>query len=138
LGHWDSRARGAIVCRNAAAAPRYGGASCRNGAHPVGEAEGGRRAKAAASRGGSVEEDKKKFIRQLFLLSSTGLSMVLAIFIGLAFGVFLDNKLGTHPWLTLIFLGLGIIAGFRNIFWFIKHYGISDDKKDEKRDRPDD
>jgi ATP synthase protein I len=85
-----------------------------------------------------VEEEKKRFIRQLFLLSSTGLSMVLAIFIGLAVGVFLDGKLNTHPWLTLIFLGLGIIAGFRNIFWFIRHYGTSDDKTDRKRDREND
>lgn len=82
-----------------------------------------------------MEEDKKRFIRQLFVLSSTGLSMVLAIFIGLAFGVFLDGRLDTRPWFTLIFLGIGIIAGFRNIFWFIRHYGISDDKTDGKRDR---
>ena len=85
-----------------------------------------------------MEEEKKRFIKQLFLLSSTGLSMVLAIFIGLAFGVFLDGKFDTRPWFTLIFLGLGIIAGFRNIFWFIRHYGTSDDKTDRKRDRQDD
>ena len=84
-----------------------------------------------------MEEEKKRFIRQLFFLSSTGLSMVLAIFIGLAFGVFLDGKLGTRPWFTLIFLGLGIIAGFRNIFWFIRRYGTSNDKTDEKRDQQD-
>lgn len=82
-----------------------------------------------------MEDEKKRFIKQLFFLSGTGLSMVLAIFIGLAFGVFLDGKLGTRPWFTLIFLGLGIVAGFRNIFWFIKHYGISDNKRDEKRDQ---
>jgi ATP synthase protein I len=87
---------------------------------------------------GSVEEEKKRFIRQLFFLSSTGLSMVLAIFIGLAVGVLIDGKFDTRPWFTLIFLGLGIIAGFRNIFWFIRHYGTSDDKKDEKRDGQDD
>lgn len=85
-----------------------------------------------------MEEEKKRFIKQLFLLSSTGLSMVLAIFIGLAFGVFLDGKLNTRPWLTLIFLGIGIIAGFRNIFWFIRHYGTSNDKKDGKRDQQND
>ncbi|MBN2223308.1 MAG: AtpZ/AtpI family protein [Deltaproteobacteria bacterium] len=79
-----------------------------------------------------MEEEKKRFIRQLFLLSSTGLSMVLAIFIGLAIGVLLDGKLNTRPCFTLIFLGLGIIAGFRNIFWFIRHYGTADDKKDKK------
>ncbi len=81
-----------------------------------------------------MKEENKRFAKQLFLLSSVGFSMVLAIFIGLAIGVFLDGKLNTRPWLTLIFLGIGIIAGFRNIFWFIRHYGISDDKEDKKRD----
>lgn len=42
--------------------------------------------------------------------------MVAATFIGLAMGYYLDRWLGTSPWLTLIFLLFGIIAGFRNIF----------------------
>lgn len=42
--------------------------------------------------------------------------MVAATFIGLAMGFYLDRWLGTAPWLTLIFLLFGIIAGFRNIF----------------------
>ena len=88
----------------------------------------------ATARGrGTVEEDKKRFAKQLFVLSSTGLSMVLAIFIGLAIGVFLDKKLNTHPWLTIIFLGVGIVAGFRNIFWFIRHYGTTDEGRDKKQ-----
>ena len=42
--------------------------------------------------------------------------MVAATFIGLAMGYYLDKWLGTSPWLTLIFLAFGIVAGFRNIF----------------------
>ena len=42
--------------------------------------------------------------------------MVAATFIGLAMGHYLDKWLGTGPWLTLIFLLLGIVSGFRNIF----------------------
>ncbi len=42
--------------------------------------------------------------------------MVAATFIGLAMGYYLDRWLGTSPWLTLIFLLLGIVSGFRNIF----------------------
>lgn len=42
--------------------------------------------------------------------------MVAATFIGLAMGYYLDKWLGTGPWLTLIFLLLGIVSGFRNIF----------------------
>jgi len=42
--------------------------------------------------------------------------MVAATFIGLAMGYYLDKWLGTDPWLTLIFLLIGIVSGFRNIF----------------------
>ena len=42
--------------------------------------------------------------------------MVAATFIGLAMGHYLDKWLDTAPWLTLVFLLLGIVSGFRNIF----------------------
>ncbi|MDP7077620.1 MAG: AtpZ/AtpI family protein [Desulfobacterales bacterium] len=40
--------------------------------------------------------------------------------IGLAAGIYLDRRFGTTPWLTLIFLGMGIVAGFRNIWITLK------------------
>ncbi|MBE0597664.1 MAG: AtpZ/AtpI family protein [Desulfuromonadales bacterium] len=63
-----------------------------------------------------MPEDRSRLIRNLGFLSSVGISMVAATFIGLAMGYYLDRWLGTTPWLTLIFLLFGIIAGFRNIF----------------------
>lgn len=42
--------------------------------------------------------------------------MVASCLIGLAMGFYLDKWLGTSPWMTLIFLALGITSGFRNIF----------------------
>lgn len=42
--------------------------------------------------------------------------MVAATFIGLAMGYYLDRWLETTPWFTLIFLGFGIVSGFRNIY----------------------
>ena len=42
--------------------------------------------------------------------------MVAATFIGLAMGYYLDQWLDTRPWFTLVFLALGITAGFRNIY----------------------
>lgn len=47
--------------------------------------------------------------------ASLGLTVALSIFIGLAIGVYLDGIFDSSPWLTLIFLGLGIAAGYRNI-----------------------
>jgi ATP synthase protein I len=67
---------------------------------------------------------KKKTIRsikELAYFSSIGLSVALSIFIGLGIGVYLDRRVfNSTPWLTLIFLGLGIVAGYRNIGIAIK------------------
>jgi len=63
-----------------------------------------------------MAEDKKQLFRTLGFLSSVGISMVAATFIGLAMGHYLDKWLDTGPWLTLVFLLLGIVSGFRNIF----------------------
>jgi len=59
----------------------------------------------------------------LATLSSMGIAMVLCTFIGLLIGIYLDKYLGTKPWLTIIFLILGIAAGFKNIYEMIKKYG---------------
>lgn len=45
-----------------------------------------------------------------------GISVALAIFIGVIIGRQLDSWLGTHPWFFFIFLFFGIVAGFRNIY----------------------
>ena len=42
--------------------------------------------------------------------------MVAATFIGFGMGYFLDQWFDTKPWLTMVFLLLGIVAGFRNIY----------------------
>lgn len=67
-----------------------------------------------------MEKETKRFLRELGYYSSLGLSVALSIFIGLAVGVYLDRRFETAPWCTLIFLVLGIIAGFRNIAMVIR------------------
>ena len=52
----------------------------------------------------------------LGMAGTIGLQLVSATFIGLAMGYFLDKWLGTSPWLLVIFLLLGIVAGFRDVF----------------------
>ncbi len=59
-------------------------------------------------------------MRELAYFSSLGLSVSLSIFIGLGIGVYLDRRFETSPWMTLVFLGLGIAAGYRNIGLAIK------------------
>lgn len=59
---------------------------------------------------------KAEILRQFGLFGTVGLHLVLGTFAGLAIGYFLDRALGTNPWLTLLFLGFGIAAGFVNLF----------------------
>ena len=47
--------------------------------------------------------------------SSVGLELGIAVIVGLLGGMWLDNKLGTSPWLMLLFLVFGLVAGFRNV-----------------------
>jgi ATP synthase protein I len=53
-------------------------------------------------------------------LASIGMALVLATVIGLGAGYYADRWLGTSPWLTLVGLGLGIIAGFVTFFRAVK------------------
>ena len=67
-----------------------------------------------------MKRETRRAYKELAYYSSLGLSVALAIFIGLGIGVWLDRKFNTSPWLMLIFLLFGIIAGFRNIGRAIK------------------
>jgi ATP synthase protein I len=66
-----------------------------------------------------MKEDTRKALRMVGLASTLGLTIVIATFIGLALGLWLDRVFNTSPWLTVIFLILGIIAGFRNFYRFM-------------------
>jgi len=63
-----------------------------------------------------MKKETGKAIRELSYFASLGLSVALAIFIGLFAGWWLDKKFDTQPWLLLIGLALGIAAGFSNIY----------------------
>lgn len=58
--------------------------------------------------------------RALAVLASAGIAFVVATAGGAILGYFLDRWLGSSPWLTLIGLGFGIAAGFRELFRSIK------------------
>jgi ATP synthase protein I len=45
-----------------------------------------------------------------------GASIVFAIFIGAALGYWLDGKIGTFPYLSIIFFLLGVAAAGRNVW----------------------
>ncbi len=60
-------------------------------------------------------QQEKTLLRQLFEVSTIGINLVVSTFAGLAIGYLLDKLFGTSPYLTIIFLILGIIAGFKEM-----------------------
>lgn len=60
-------------------------------------------------------EKNRTILRQLLRASTVGLNMVAFTAAGLAIGWFLDNLLGTR-FLKVVFLVIGIIGGFRELF----------------------
>jgi len=63
-------------------------------------------------------EDKGTTPRAFFRaarFASLGLEMGVAVAIGAGAGYLLDRWLGTKPWLLLVFLLLGIAAGFKGV-----------------------
>jgi len=70
-----------------------------------------------------MSSTRKEVMKLLADFSTIGLTLAASIFVGLGIGYYLDNKVfdgKTSPWLTLIFLGFGIAAGFRNLYALTK------------------
>jgi F0F1-type ATP synthase assembly protein I len=70
-----------------------------------------------------MSEDRKEMFRQLAVYSHVGMTFVFSILIGFGMGWALDNKVfhgKTAPYLTFIFLGFGILAGFKNLWELTK------------------
>jgi len=66
---------------------------------------------------------RREMMKLLGDFSTIGLTLAASIFIGVGIGYLLDHKVfrgRTSPWLTLIFLGFGIAAGFRNLYILTK------------------
>ncbi|ADH87202.1 AtpZ/AtpI family protein [Desulfurivibrio alkaliphilus] len=63
--------------------------------------------------------ERQEVWKLLTIFGTIGMTMVFSVFIGLGIGYFLDHKVfdgRTAPWLTLIFLGFGIAAAFKNLY----------------------
>lgn len=59
-----------------------------------------------------AQEPRKKWLDY----SSVGLMFPASILVGFAIGFFLDKWLKTDPWLKIVFILYGIVAGFYNLF----------------------
>ncbi len=67
-----------------------------------------------------MDQETKKYTMQMAYASSIGIAMVLAIFGCLLLGSYLDRKFDSGNVFSIVFLIIGISAGFRNIYVLIK------------------
>jgi ATP synthase protein I len=65
-------------------------------------------------------------------LSSLGLTLVFSTFIGFGLGWFLDKLLKTRPFLTILLLLLGIVAGFVNVYRSVKAEQETDEEEEDE------
>lgn len=63
--------------------------------------------------------ERRDVMRLLAQFSTIGMTVAFSIFIGVGIGYYLDHNLfagRTSPWFTLIFLGFGVGAAFKNLY----------------------
>lgn len=67
-----------------------------------------------------MDNETRKYAMQMAFASTIGIAMILAIFGCLLLGVYLDRKFDSGHVFSVIFLLIGIAAGFRNIYILIE------------------
>jgi ATP synthase protein I len=83
---------------------------------------------------------KKKAYRQAsnwLNASIVGIQFPVAIAIGYFWGKWMDEYLGTEPWLTIIFSVFGIAAGFVNLFRITAAAAREEERLAKEKDDPD-
>ncbi len=83
-----------------------------------------------------MKEENKSLLKTIAELSTLGLTMVFATLIGLAIGVYLDKKLNASPWLTILFLLIGIAAGFYKVIQVVIREAKKKENNGTKKDAP--
>lgn len=78
------------------------------------EAASGAAHRTHVTQAGDAAQRGKRFYNALSA-SSVGLELGISVVISVLFGIWLDGKLGTTPWLMLAWLCVGLAAGFRGV-----------------------
>lgn len=85
-------------------------------------------------RSQSEKEKKNNFVRFLGMASMVGINFVATTFVGFAIGWVIDGFFGTEPWFAIIFMFVGIAAGFKYLFKLAKKAGQFDEERDNDRE----
>ncbi len=59
---------------------------------------------------------------RIYNLTSLAFTFPVSIAVGAYIGYYLDGKLGTFPWLSIVFLLVGVAAGFLSLLRAVKAF----------------
>ena len=79
-----------------------------------------------------VSNEKKEMLASFLTYGTLGIEMGVSLVIGLAIGYCLDRYFRTSPIFTLIFMGFGLVAGFRRVYALWKKMEKENERDDGK------
>ena len=84
-------------------------------------------------RSKSGDDDKYAAIRRAGVLTAIPFILAIAPIIGFFMGDFLDSWLGTEPYLMIVFVVLGFIAGAREVYKLVKRANEDESPQDKTK-----
>ena len=68
------------------------------------------------------KRDRKNILRAVGVMSQIAFTVVACVLVGVLIGLFLDERLGTSPWLLLVFSLLGCLSAFKGMIDVAKKF----------------
>ena len=79
--------------------------------------------------------DKRLMARGVGMYGTIGLEMVLSTLLGYWVGEWLDERLATAPWFTILFLIVGVAAGLKRLVVVVQR-ALREELDDDPEARP--
>lgn len=80
--------------------------------------------------------DSPSTLRTIGQLSTVGMAFVLALVMGFGAGYWLDQRLGSMPWLSMIGFFAGLAAGVLNVYRVLQATASSSSGTSSSADQP--
>jgi ATP synthase protein I len=81
-------------------------------------------------------KNRRETMRQITDYSAATLELGVAVAVGVGIGYWLDSIFHTAPWLTLVWLLLGVVAGFRSLYRVVRRLEEREARDDRDRNAP--
>ena len=82
------------------------------------------------------KQNRRALFRELGTYSALGLELAIAVILGLAIGHYLDKWLGTDPWMTVVWIGIGFAAGVRSLYRAVVRSGKDLENEEKAKRKP--